>query len=298
MELSSMSHRKLVAGLALFLPAQLSVAGEFNVWVAPAVIHFGPDLKSFEDGAFKAKTYVDGSVAGNTQSSTITNDLPAFGASVDPALELGVTISDRASIYIGGFRWSESTSNTVETPFPLQDSLNQVEYARSAHLSFNDRYLGLEYRLNKGGEKFGLHGRIVVHQAYNIDYVEEYGWNVTGGPATGEKRTFKAEMGADNAYLPELAIAGTYAFLPWLTAAFDFGYVYDTSATQVRNRHYEGNVTGADQVSIFLPIAATGSDGGIQHRAGSRDNMEDLKIDFSGWRVSARIVVSLGRVGS
>lgn len=299
MEQRSITVRRSLALLSLFMSASPSVGGEFSpgVWVAPAAVYFAPELDSFEGGAFKAKTYIESTVQGADRSDTIANDLSEFGSSVQAGLEVGVTISDRASVFVGGSRWDESSSGTVNAPFPLQDSLNQAEYSRSADLSFSDRYLGFEYQFHRRAEKYGLRARIAVHQAFGVDYVERYSWNVTDGAATGEHRTVNVEMTADNSYFPELAIGGTYFFWPWLMAGIDIGYVYDSRPTPVRPGSISDNFEAGDQVSIYLPIAPNGVDGDMQYRSGSRDNLEDLELDFSGWRIYARIAVSFDGIG-
>ncbi len=285
----------MVCIAALALP-ETGLATEKRWILSPLLGVHSPKLRALNHGEFKALTpgrgrlIFDGGDAGQDFEFVVNNAMPAMRFGTEAGAELGYRLDDRNTVFIGASSWESGSSSTLRTEIPFQGSLTPVGFERSARLSYFQYFLGWQRTLLAEAKKFKLHGRVAMHQVFDIDYKENLVFGFDTGTDTF-KRIIVMESQATGSFMMQLGMSGEYFLTDWLSLGADLGYTASLGTFKLGNATLSTDIQAEDNLNFRTP-AQLDSQQRLTYLAEVRSyddvTYRDMKLGFDGWRLLFR----------
>lgn len=286
----------VAAIIALALPRP-GLAVEKRWIVSPLLGIHSPALRTLNHGEFKASTpgrgrlIFDDGGAGQDFEFIITNAMPAMRFGTEAGLELGYRLDERNTIFIGASSWESGSSAAMRTEIPFQGTLTPVGFERSARMSYFQYFLGWQRTLLDKEKKFKLHGRMAMHQVFDIDYKEDLVFGFDSGEGSF-KRIIVMESQATGLLMMQLGLSGEYFLTNWLSLGTDLGYTASLSKFKLGNATLSTDVQAEDNLNFRTP-AQLDAQQRLTYLAEVRSyddvTYRDMELGFDGWRLLFRV---------
>jgi hypothetical protein len=186
-------RRGLALGCSAFLLMSVAhaVAADDRRWsISPLLGIHSPSLTSLNKGEFKAplpgrgRLLFDQSDAGQDFDFVVDNPLPEMKNGAEGGIEIGFRLDERNTFFFGASVWESGSTSSVRTEMPFQGRMTPVGYERSGRISYFQYFLGWQRTLLSEARKFRLHGRIALHEIFDIDYKEDLVFGFDTGAET------------------------------------------------------------------------------------------------------------------
>lgn len=250
---------------------------------------------------------VDGQDTNETEAIPFRFDNPLPAADVGPigGIEFTWHANERHA-FLFGFGSMESVSSTVLAGnIPVQQYFvsNVVESERRGKISFTEYTLGWRYTMLRRGN-FQLYSRLSIHEAFDIDYREEWTFLFTESPIDdliGVRRNMVAEAESASLFMGQVGVGGEWFLTDWFSIGAEGGYLFGERAFSLREVDLRDDFTAGDALSrVGLPFREM-PDGtlGFLNPDATIDDIEDpatrndyytpIRLRFDGWRIGFRI---------
>lgn len=286
----------LIGVVILALSTQPALAVDKRWIVSPLLGVHSPKLSALNHGEFKAPTpglgriILDAGEAGQDFEFIFTNALPEMKFGTEAGIELGYILDDRNTVFIGASAWESGSSSTLRTEIPFQGSLTPVGFERSARMSYFQYFLGWQRTLLSEAKKFKLHGRLAMHQVFDIDYKEDMVFGFDTGTETF-KRIIVMESQATGHLMMQLGLGGEYFLTNWLSLGADLGYTASLRKFKLGNATLSTDVQPEDNLNFRTP-AQLDAEQRLTYLAEARSyndvTYRDMELSFDGWRMLFR----------
>lgn len=276
--------------------AEENLAKRFSV--APLLGVYSPTLHQLNKGEFKAPLPVRGrivfqSTGENTNYDLVVNNtLPDINYGTEAGIEFKLALTPRDALLFGASSWEGVATSVMQTELPFQGVLSPAVYERSGRFSYFQYFLGWERALFEPKGRLRMHGRLMLHEVFDIDYKEDLVFAFQGGPAETFKRLIVMESQATGVLMFQLGLGAEYQARDWLSFAFDAGYAFNPRRFHLGSARLKTDIQPDDNIDMKLP-AQVDSSGTLYYlsTANSYDDVAYRKVDLSlnGWRALFRV---------
>lgn len=315
----------VLGGLLLLATSPAVMAADDSRWsVSFSIGGHLPGLEDLNEGLYQSafigtSTVLvrEGSSGGSTDGEDVNetetipfrfdNPLPETTVGPIGAIEIAWHANDRHS-FIFGFGSMESvTTNTTLGNLPVQQFFvsNVVEGERRGKISFTEYMLGWRYAMVKR-DKFQLYSRLSIHEAFDIDYREEWTFLFIESPIqdlVGVRRNMVAEAESASLFMGQLGIGGEWFLTDWFSLGIEGGYMLGEREFTLRQVNLRDDFTAGDALNrLGLPYRqmpdgtlgylnpnATVED--VEDAATRDDAYTPIRLGFDGWRLGFRISI-------
>lgn len=273
-----------------------------------------PKLKALNEGEFKspfmgevelensAVDLVD--IDGVDNVVPITNDLTRAEVRTfselepfDPGPFIGVNFvwkpNERWNLLIGWSMMEMESQNQNRVQFPLQGTLNEVDYFRQARINYTDLILGFRRLLYKN-RKTRFYGVFTFHQLFDIDYREDHRFSFTEGQSEGFKRIFIQQAQTTAHLLIELGFGIEYEIFNWMTVEWDAGYMFGTRKFHLKDLTSRDDFTEEDRFDAanrLPPMVQNNRTGNVMYLAEDGSRYRNLELSFEGWKTMIKLTL-------
>jgi hypothetical protein len=277
--------------------AHAAVADEPRWNVSPVLGIHSPRLTALNDGEFKAplpgrgRLIFDQADAGQDFDFVIQNALPNMRNGTEGGLEIGFRLDERNTFFFGASVWESGATSSVRTEMPFQGTMTPVGYERSARMSYFQYFLGWQRTLLSEAKKFRLHGRIALHEMFDIDYREDLVFGFDTGAETF-KRIIVMESQATGLLAAQFGLSGEYFLVDWLSIGADLGYTMSLRRFELGNATLSTDIQAEDNLNFRTPVQLN-AEQRLTYLAEARSyndvSYRNLELGFDGWRMAFRV---------
>lgn len=293
-------RRGLALGCSMLMLMSFAhaVSAEERRWsVSPMLGIHSPRLTSLNKGEFKAplpgrgRLIFDQSDSGQDFDFVVDNPLPEMKNGAEGGIEIGLRLDDRNTFFFGASVWESGSTSSVRTEMPFQGVMTPVGYERSGRISYFQYFLGWQRTLLSEAKKFRLHGRIALHEIFDIDYKEDLVFGFDTGTETF-KRIIVMESQATGLLMAQLGIGGEYFLVNWLSIGADLGYTLSLRRFELGNASLSTDIQPEDNLNFRTP-AQLNAEQRLTYLAEVRSyndvTYRPMELGFDGWRLALRV---------
>lgn len=287
----------LACGLLLLGPAHSVTAEEARWSVSPLLGIYSPRLSALNKGEFQAplpgrgRLIFDQAEAGQDFDFVVENALPEMKNGAEGGLEIGFRLDERNTLFFGASVWESGSTSSVRTEMPFQGVMTPVGYERSGRISYFQYFIGWQRALLSEAKKFRLHGRIALHEMFDIDYKEDLVFGFDTGAETF-KRIIVMESQATGLLAAQLGLSGEYFLVDWLSIGADLGYTMSLRRFELGNASLSTDIQAEDNLNFRTP-AQLNAQQRLTYLAEARSYTDvtyrDMELGFDGWRMALRV---------
>ena len=266
--------------------------------VSPLLGVYSPTLRQLNKGEFKAPLPVRGRIVFQSTGENVNydlvvnNTLPDIDYGTEAGVEFKLVLTRRDALVFGASSWEGVATSVMQTELPFQGVLSPAVYERSGRFSYFQYYLGWERVLFEPTARMRVHGRLMLHEVFDIDYKEDLVFAFEGGPAETFKRLIVMESQATGVQMLQVGLGAEYQVRDWLSFAFDAGYAFNPRSFHLGNARLKTDIQPDDNIDMKLP-AQVDSSGTLYYlsTANSYDDVAYSKMELSlnGWRALFRV---------
>jgi hypothetical protein len=293
-------RRGLVLACLAFLLISIghTAAAEERRWsVSPLLGIHSPRLTTLNKGEFKAplpgrgRLIFDQADAGQDFDFIVENPLPEMKNGAEGGIEIGLRLDERNTLFFGASVWESGSTSSVRTEMPFQGVMRPVGYERSGRISYFQYFLGWQRTLLSEAKKFRLHGRLALHEIFDIDYKEDLVFGFDTGTETF-KRIIVMESQATGLFMAQLGLSGEYFFLDWLSMGADLGYTMSLRRFELGNASLSTDIQAEDNLNFRTPAQLNAQQRLTylsEARSYSDVTYSPMELGFDGWRLALRV---------
>lgn len=295
------ARRGVAVGCSVFLlmsAAGGTVSADDRLWsVSPVLGVHSPRLTALNKGEFRAplpgrgRLIFDQADAGQDFDFVVDNPLPEMRNGTEGGLEIGLRLDERNTLFFGASVWEGGSTSSVRTEMPFQGVMTPVGYERSGRISYFQYFLGWQRTLLSEAKKFRLHGRLALHEIFDIDYKEDLVFGFDTGTETF-KRIIVMESQATGLLMAQLGLGGEYFFLDWLSIGADLGYTLSLRRFELGNASLSTDIQAEDNLNFRTP-AQLNAEQRLTYLAEVRSYSDvtyrPMELGFDGWRMAIRV---------